>query len=200
MVAENVHRGEIMHPKYRYGTERECVICGTPFSPRDKGSEQRCCSNNCRGKLQTQRAQRACAWCGKTFLPVQPTYKNCSRRCGTAYRMSRRTIDPMVDVRRRLALFCCSAIARCLRNKTDRTAALLGYSVEQLRSHLEAHFEPGMCWDNYGKGRTEWSIDHTRPISSFPLTATLAEINSLKNLRPMWHPKNCSKRDKWEGQ
>lgn len=30
--------------------------------------------------------------------------------------------------------------------------------------------------------------------------ATLAEINSLENLRPMWHRKNCSKKNKWEGQ
>lgn len=106
----------------------------------------------------------------------------------------------MVEVRNRLAVFCCSLIARCLRNKTDRTALLLGYSVEELRSHLEAHFEPGMSWDNYGKGRDEWSIDHSRPISSFPMTTTLAEINKLENLRPMWHRKNCAKKNKWEGQ
>ncbi len=106
----------------------------------------------------------------------------------------------MVKVRNRLAVFCCSLIARCLRNKTDRTASLLGYSVEELRAHLEAHFEPGMSWENYGKGIDEWSIDHSRPISSFPMTTTLAEINALENLRPMWHRKNCAKKNKWEGQ
>jgi len=88
--------------------------------------------------------------------------------------------------------------ARCLRNKTDRTAALLGYSVEALRTHLEAHFEPGMSWGNYGKRNEQWSIDHSRPISSFPMTTTLAEINALENLRPMWHRKNCAKKNKWE--
>lgn len=60
--------------------------------------------------------------------------------------------------------------------------------------------EPGMSWDNYGKRIDQWSIDHSRPISSFPATATLAEINALENLRPMWHRKNCSKKNKWEGQ
>jgi hypothetical protein len=106
----------------------------------------------------------------------------------------------MVKVRKRLAVFCCSAIARCLRNKTDRTAALLGYSVEELRAHLEAHFATGMSWKNYGKGMDQWSIDHSRPISSFPMTATLAEINAIGNLRPMWHRKNCAKKNKWEDQ
>jgi hypothetical protein len=32
------------------------------------------------------------------------------------------------------------------------------------------------------------------------MTTTLAEINAPENLRPMWHRKNFSKRNKWEGQ
>jgi hypothetical protein len=60
--------------------------------------------------------------------------------------------------------------------------------------------KPGMTWKNYGKGRDEWSIDHSRPISSFSMTTTLSEINALENIRPMWHRQNCSKKNKWEGQ
>src|SRR5574343_900066 len=189
-----------MDKKYRYGEPRNCIICEKLFSPRDKGSQQKCCSNACRGVLQTRKATRACSVCVKEFVPSRPGYETCSRTCGTKLRLSRRKIDPMVDVRKRLAVFSCSLIARCLRNKTDRTAVLLGYSVEELRSHLEAHFEPGMSWDNYGKMIDQWSIDHSRPISSFPATATLAEINALENLRPMWHRKNCAKKNKWECQ
>jgi hypothetical protein len=70
----------------------------------------------------------------------------------------------------------------------------------QLREHLELHFQPGMDWYNYGKKAGQWSIDHTRPISRFPASATMLEINALNNLRPMWHIENCSKRNKWEGQ
>ena len=188
-----------MDKKYQYGTERNCIICGKAFTPRDKDSTQQCCSHACRGALQTRKATKACAVCEVDFLPSRLGYETCSRKCGTALRLSRRTFDPMVEVRRQLAVFCCGVIARCLRNKTDRTAALLGYSVEDLRAHLESHFEQGMSWENYGKGADSWSIDHSRPISSFPLTTTLAEINSLENLRPMWHRKNCSKKNKWEG-
>lgn len=189
-----------MDKKYRYGEARKCAICGNTFKPRDKGSLQQCCSHACRGILQTKKAIRSCAVCGKEFIPSRPGYKTCSRTCGTALRLSRRTPDPMVKVRKQLAVFSCSLIARCLRNKTDRTAALLGYSVEELRAHLEAHFEPGMSWGNYGKGIEQWSIDHSRPISSFPVTATLAEINAIENLRPMWHRKNCAKKNKWDGR
>jgi len=189
-----------MDKKYRYGEERKCAVCGNAFKPRDKGSKQQCCSNVCRGVLQTRKATRSCAVCGKEFLPSRPGYETCSRTCGTTLRLSRRKFDPMVKVRNRLAVFCCSLIARCLRNKTDRTASLLGYSVDDLRAHLEAHFEAGMSWSNYGKGSEEWSIDHSRPISSFPMATTLAEINALENLRPMWHRENCAKKNKWDGQ
>ncbi len=68
------------------------------------------------------------------------------------------------------------------------------------RINVDGNFEPGMSWDNYGKRNDQWSIDHTRPISSFPMTTTLAEINALENLRPMWHRKNCAKKNKWEGR
>lgn len=189
-----------MDAKYRYGQERDCVICGVRFKPRDRNSEQACCSNICRGRLQTKKAIRCCSVCGRQFIPSRPSYKTCSRKCGTALRMSLRKPDPLVRVRQKLALFCCSCIARCLRNKTDKTAALLGYTAEALRGHLEKHFEPGMSWANYGKGIDQWSIDHTRPISSFPATAEVSEINALSNLRPMWHRMNCSKKDKWEGR
>jgi hypothetical protein len=103
-------------------------------------------------------------------------------------------------VNKKIALFCCGTIHRCLRGKNDKTASLLGYTVSELKSHLESHFKPGMSWDNYGKGHESWSIDHTRPISSFPKSATIAEINALGNLRPMWHKENCSKGNKWERQ
>lgn len=188
-----------MDKKYRYGELRACIICGMEFRPRDKGTKQKCCSNTCRGALQTKKSVRKCAICKKEFLPKRPSYKTCSRRCGTDFRLSRIKHDPMVEVRKRMAAFCCSAIARCLRNKTDKTSNLLGYTVKELCDHLESHFQDGMSWDNYGKGRHQWSIDHSRPISSFPETATLAEINALENLRPMWHIENCAKKNKWEG-
>lgn len=189
-----------MKKTYIYGDETACATCEKTFRPRDKGSKQKFCSYACRGVHQTQQAIKKCAVCEKDFMPSRPSYKTCSRPCGVAFRSARRVRDPMVEIRAKLAVFCCTVIARCLRNKTDRTAELLGYSAEELRTHLEKHFEPGMSWENYGKGMDSWSIDHSRPITKFPATATLAEINALENLRPMWHRKNCAKKNKWEGQ
>jgi hypothetical protein len=99
-------------------------------------------------------------------------------------------------------MFCCSTLARSLRGsaKSNKVARLLGYSTRTLLRHLESYFEEGMTWANYGKKKGQWSIDHTRPISSFPPMTPIKEINALSNLRPMWHSQNCSKRAKWEGR
>ena len=191
-----------MDAKYRYGKPRACVICRRVFTPRDKHLSPKCCSNKCRGKLQTIRALRTCAVCGVEFLPKRPGYKTCGRKCGTTWRLSRHVQDPMTPVRRKLAAHCCSIVARTLRGhgKASTVERLLGYGTRALFRHLEAHFEEGMTWENYGKKKGQWSIDHTRPISSFPPEASVKEINALSNLRPMWHSRNCSKGAKWEGQ
>ena len=41
---------------------------------------------------------------------------------------------------------------------------ILGYTVDELKAHLQQRFEPGMTWDNYGK---IWHIDHIVPRSFF---------------------------------
>jgi hypothetical protein len=37
---------------------------------------------------------------------------------------------------------------------------LTGYSVADLKEHLETRFTEGMTWENYGK----WHVDHIRPL------------------------------------
>lgn len=184
----------------KYGTEKPCPICQKLFRARDADNssyQAKYCSAACRNKGRAIHTERPCVTCGNPFKPIRAHQRACGRSCGQAYRMSRRAPDPMVEVRRRLAVFCCSVIARCLRNKTDKTAEMLGYTVAELCVHLESHFQPGMTWENYGKREDQWSIDHTRPISTFSPVATVKEINALSNLRPMWHTENCSKKNKW---
>ena len=75
-----------------------------------------------------------------------------------------------------------SALLPVLAIRPIEQQRVLGYSVEELRAPLK-HFEAGMSWNNYGKRIDE--MEHDFPISSFPMTTTLAKINALKNLRPM---------------
>lgn len=77
-----------------------------------------------------------------------------------------------------------------------RTFDALGYTSDQLRSHLERQFQKGMCWDNYG----DWHIDHILPLSSFDYATTddpaFKQAWALANLRPLWADENQAKSDK----
>jgi hypothetical protein len=75
---------------------------------------------------------------------------------------------------------------------------LLGYSLIQLKRHLEKQFLPGMTWDNYG--RNGWHIDHIIPKSAFnyksPEDIDFKRCWDLKNLRPLWATDNLKKHSK----
>lgn len=71
---------------------------------------------------------------------------------------------------------------------------LVGFTVIQLKRHLEKLFTPEMNWNNYG---TVWEIDHKIPIAVFnfekPEHIDFGLCWSLKNLQPMEAKKNMSK-------
>jgi hypothetical protein len=77
----------------------------------------------------------------------------------------------------------------------NRTEHLVGYTGEELRSHLEKQFAKGMTWENYG----QWHIDHIIPLAAFNVTGLddpeLRRAWALANLRPLWAEDNIRKRD-----
>lgn len=71
--------------------------------------------------------------------------------------------------------------------------SLVGYTVDDLKKHLENKFKDGMTWENYGK----WHIDHIIPLSAFnfqtPLDTDFKKAWALKNLQPLWAVENIKK-------
>jgi len=67
----------------------------------------------------------------------------------------------------------------------------LGCTVPELRARIEAMFEPGMRWDNYG----EWHIDHVLPFGGFDLTveSNVEMLCHYSNLQPLWAEENLKK-------
>jgi len=82
--------------------------------------------------------------------------------------------------------------------------SVVGYTVADLKSHLEKLFCDGMSWGNMG----QWHIDHIIPISFFhyekPEDSEFQYCWSLNNLQPLWASDNCSKHKKlsteWKGR
>ena len=75
---------------------------------------------------------------------------------------------------------------------------VLGYTIADLRRHLERQFTKGMTWDRFTSG--DIHIDHITPKSLFDLNNE-QEIKAcwcLSNLRPMWAKDNLTKGSKIE--
>lgn len=71
---------------------------------------------------------------------------------------------------------------------------IVGYTVDQLKKHLEKKFAKDMTWENYGN---YWWLDHIIPISAFnyekPEDIDFERCWSLKNLRPLKAIENIQK-------
>ncbi|HWB00632.1 MAG TPA: hypothetical protein VG713_19195, partial [Pirellulales bacterium] len=76
----------------------------------------------------------------------------------------RRDVAFAITIRLRARL---SAVLRTASSRRNtRTLALVGCTGAELKAYLESKFLPGMTWEN----RSEWHIDHIRPVASFDLT------------------------------
>ena len=77
--------------------------------------------------------------------------------------------------------------------KDDSIRNILGYSIQELKEHLEKQFEDWMTWDNLGLTAKEpkltWQIDHIKPVNTFNITDVYCEdfkkCWALENLRPL---------------
>lgn len=107
------------------------------------------------------------------------------------------------DVQYRLTVTLRNRINTFLRNagntkKAGSAVRDLGCSIEELKQHLESHFEPGMTWKNHGNKPDQWNIDHEVPLSWFDLANREQLLMACRwdNLYPMWSDKNNKKSNK----
>lgn len=97
--------------------------------------------------------------------------------------------NPIYSMRSSISRMLCLAIQRVGGVKSGKTFDILGYSVSDLKKHIERQFLPGMSWEN----RSEWQIDHITPSSSAKTLEDVISLNQLSNLRPMWSVENNKK-------
>ena len=70
----------------------------------------------------------------------------------------------------------------------------VGYTLAELKQHLQRQFQPGMSWSNYG----QWHIDHIKPVASFDFSSyeqgAFKQCWALSNLRPLWARYNWTRK------
>jgi hypothetical protein len=105
--------------------------------------------------------------------------------------------NPLLKLKARLKSQISLAVSKGV--KKSKTLDILGYTIDDLKQHLESNFAEGMSWDNYG--RNGWHIDHIKPLVLFKLDTedSIKEAWSLSNLQPLWEKDNLSKNSIYEG-
>jgi 5-methylcytosine-specific restriction endonuclease McrA len=80
------------------------------------------------------------------------------------------------------------------------TVEYLGCTITQLREHLEAKFQEGMTWENYG----QWHVDHIIPLryregKDEPSLDEIIQRLHWTNCQPLWAKDNIAKGNRWVG-
>jgi len=107
------------------------------------------------------------------------------------------------DIRFRLNILMGNNILKALKkNKGGRHwESLVGYTIDELKSHLESMFTDEMNWENHGR---VWHIDHIKPKSWFKFNSNedeeFQQCWSLDNLQPLLTEDNLRKNNKWIGE
>ena len=81
--------------------------------------------------------------------------------------------------------------------KDRKSFEYIGCTSQFLRWWIESQFQPGMTWDNLGRGKDCWHIDHEYPLTLVdPHDERTLVYFRWTNLRPMWEADNFAKSDK----
>jgi hypothetical protein len=108
-----------------------------------------------------------------------------------SHRLSNEERIARARVRQTAKRFISRILLMTRKRKDRRTEDILGYTKEQLRSHLESKFKDGMSWEN----RSSFHVDHIIPVAYFISQGItdIAKINALSNLQVLTPTENHKK-------
>lgn len=114
-------------------------------------------------------------------------------KTNAAYVKRRCLIDPAF----RILCAYRSTIGAVLRGlcKAGKTVTMIGCTPEQFRKWLEDRFEPGMSWENYGREKDCWVVDHCIPLDWWDMKIADNQFRAFcyLNTQPKWYLKNSEK-------
>ncbi len=119
---------------------------------------------------------------GQVFTCLRPQCKPCNVK--TVVKAKHALGDATYNMR--LALYGDKVLAGWL-------ARTMGYSVDELRRHLELQFTSGMNWERFRAG--DIHIDHIVPLKVFDRESKseMKKAYDLPNIRPLWASENLAK-------
>lgn len=137
--------------------------------------------------------------------------KNKIKKRNKEYINKRIKKDAVFKLRRSVSLLIRLALKKEEALKKTSCIKKLPYTIQELKKHLEAQFEPWMTWENWGVYKKElwddddsstwtWQIDHIIPQSKLPYDSmdhpNFKKCWALSNLRPLKSKENLTKSNK----
>lgn len=101
----------------------------------------------------------------------------------------KRDNDPIFATAHRIRRLTAFAFERKGYKKNGTAEQLLGCTWEQLKTHIESKFLPGMNWSN----RHKWHVDHIIPLASAKTPEEVEDLCKWHNLQPLWKEDNLKK-------
>ncbi len=112
------------------------------------------------------------------------------------YTRERSKTDELFKLAKNLRSRVHSALKRENWQRGTKFSEYIGCTLEELRAHIESQFQPGMNWQNNGRGSDKWHLDHKIPLASAQTPEELYKLCYYTNLQPLWERDNISKKDK----
>lgn len=82
------------------------------------------------------------------------------------------------------------------KNKKYTSKEFLGCTLDEFKLHIESKFKDNMSWDNHGRGKGKWHLDHIIPLSYIKDVGDEHAVKTVchySNYQPLWENKNLSK-------
>ena len=175
----------------RLSAEGRCLTCAGPL---DSGIKHcRSCADKAKRQVKENAAKKAAAGIcnrGSCQNPAKLGCLKCDECARKCYRKDVKSFSRVISsLRSRLNLG--------LKGKywTGPATDWIGCTKPFLKAHLESQFKPGMSWDNWGRGRGKWNVDHIYPISKVDKNSPeqIRAVCHYTNLQPLWHEENFKK-------
>jgi hypothetical protein len=168
---------------------KTCSFCGKQYSnKRHKYCSEKCCLDKNKKVVYERNVNNPDKI--KEYREREKSVRNERLR-------TRRRVDPLFALRTRISCLMRDSLNGRIKNGR-KWQDLVGYSVDELRCHLEKQFNNGMTWELLLAG--EIHIDHKIPVSAFnfskPEDIDFKKCWALSNLQPLWKTDNIIKKDK----
>ena len=140
--------------------------------------------------------ERNCPTCGAEIPnEVRADVVYCNDRCSAKARRDSPEGKVEASIRWQLERIVAAGF-----RKEYSTVNYCGMSFVEVRKYIESLWLDGMSWENHGKTRGCWNIDHIMPIKGEGVDlqneSHVRAICNYRNLQPLWYKDNILKGNK----